>query len=77
MGKVLWISAVVLVLLVGVGIVASNEGNPPPMLLNPSEPLVDEGLATYFMTKGSIRRADDSASSTSLSAALKEGVAAE
>ena len=49
MGKVLWISAVVFVLLVGVGIVARNEGNPAPMLLDPSEPLVDEGVAMVMV----------------------------
>jgi hypothetical protein len=46
---VLWISAVVLVLLVGMYIVARNEGNPPPMLLKPSEPLLDEGVAMVMV----------------------------
>jgi hypothetical protein len=48
-GKVLCISAVVLVLLVGIYIVASNVGNAPPMLLNPSEPLLDEGVAMVMV----------------------------
>jgi hypothetical protein len=48
-GKVLSISAVVLVLLVGMYLVASNVGDATPMLLNPSEPLLDEGVAMVMV----------------------------
>ena len=49
MGKVLWISAVALVLLVGIYIVASNVGDAPSMVLNPSETLIDEGVAMVMV----------------------------
>jgi hypothetical protein len=48
-GKVLWISALALVLLVGIYIVASNVGDAPSMVLNPSEKLIDEGVAMVMV----------------------------
>ena len=49
MGKVLWISALALVLLVGIYIVASNVGDAPSMVLNPGETLIDEGVAMVMV----------------------------